>query len=219
MGRPLWRDYGSVVYNCCWPSPAKSFSGPSPAGLIIIFYWFRFESPPTWRARSPYIYTPGTRWPSYSPRHWVPFSSPPTTRRATVAVFEPASTREHHVLAGGSSEIASERTQQKTPFLCWCGWRGITCSFVAVLSGWRRTAWQHCFPQLSYCCVTSSQTRTWRVSLLHIIAGVATWPGSHGNVFTELLPRNGCLCWLNYSGWQQTCHNILYRWTRSSGKN
>jgi hypothetical protein len=41
-----------------------------------------------------YLYPPGTRWPSYSPRQWVPFSSPPTTRRATVEVFNPASTRD-----------------------------------------------------------------------------------------------------------------------------
>jgi hypothetical protein len=29
---------------------------------------------PTWRARSPYLYPPGTGWPSYTQRHWVPFS-------------------------------------------------------------------------------------------------------------------------------------------------
>jgi hypothetical protein len=39
--------------------------------------------PPTWRARSPYLYLPGTGWPSYAPKHWVPFSQPPTTRWAT----------------------------------------------------------------------------------------------------------------------------------------
>jgi hypothetical protein len=61
-------------------------------GLVTKFYCLRFESPPTWRARPPYLYPPGTGWPSYTPRHWVPFSSPPTTRRAAVAVFEPAST-------------------------------------------------------------------------------------------------------------------------------
>jgi hypothetical protein len=44
MGRPLWREDGSVVYNCCWSSPAHSFSGPSPAGLMSIFYCFRFET-------------------------------------------------------------------------------------------------------------------------------------------------------------------------------
>jgi hypothetical protein len=80
------------VHNCCWSSPAQSFSGPSPAGLMTILYCFRFETVPTWRARSPYLYPPGTGWPSYTPMHWVPFSSPPTTRRATVEAFEPAST-------------------------------------------------------------------------------------------------------------------------------
>jgi hypothetical protein len=51
------------------------------------------DPPPTWRARSPYLYPPGTGWPSYTPMHWDPFSSPPTTRRAVVEVFDPASTR------------------------------------------------------------------------------------------------------------------------------
>jgi hypothetical protein len=25
MGRSLWREDGSVVYNCCWPSPGQSW--------------------------------------------------------------------------------------------------------------------------------------------------------------------------------------------------
>jgi hypothetical protein len=53
----------------------------------------QIRAPPYWRARSPYLYPPGTGWPSYTPRHWVPFLSPPTTRRAAVEVFEPVSTR------------------------------------------------------------------------------------------------------------------------------
>jgi hypothetical protein len=48
---------------------------------MTIFYCLRFETPPTWRARSPYLYPPGTGWPSYTLRYWVPFSSSPTTRR------------------------------------------------------------------------------------------------------------------------------------------
>jgi hypothetical protein len=28
----------SVVFSCCWASPAESFSGLSPAGLLTIFY-------------------------------------------------------------------------------------------------------------------------------------------------------------------------------------
>jgi hypothetical protein len=48
----LWREDWSVVYNCCWPSPAQSLSRPSTAGLMITFYCLRFETPPTWRDRS-----------------------------------------------------------------------------------------------------------------------------------------------------------------------
>jgi hypothetical protein len=77
MYHPLWREDAFVVYNCCWPSPAQSFSGPSPAGLMTTFYCLRFETPTTWRARSPYLYPIGTGWPSYTPRHWVPFSAHP----------------------------------------------------------------------------------------------------------------------------------------------
>jgi hypothetical protein len=39
VGRPLWRQDGSVFYICCWPLPAQSFFGPSPLGLATIFYW------------------------------------------------------------------------------------------------------------------------------------------------------------------------------------
>jgi hypothetical protein len=28
VGRPLWREDGSVFCTCCWPSPEQSFSGP-----------------------------------------------------------------------------------------------------------------------------------------------------------------------------------------------
>jgi hypothetical protein len=45
-------------------SPAQSFSVPSPAGLMTVFYCHGFETPPqTWRTRSPYLYHPGTGWP------------------------------------------------------------------------------------------------------------------------------------------------------------
>jgi hypothetical protein len=64
VGRPLWREDGSVFYIWCWPLPAQSFFGPSPLGLI--FYCLRFET-------SLFV--------------------APTTRRVTVEVFDPASTR------------------------------------------------------------------------------------------------------------------------------
>jgi hypothetical protein len=37
MVSPLWREDGSVVYNCCWTSPAQSFSDPSPAEFMHFF--------------------------------------------------------------------------------------------------------------------------------------------------------------------------------------
>jgi hypothetical protein len=37
VGRPLWREDGSVVCNCYWSLPAQSFLGPSPIGLVAIF--------------------------------------------------------------------------------------------------------------------------------------------------------------------------------------
>jgi hypothetical protein len=104
---------GRVCSLHCWrPSPAQSYSGPGPAGLMIIFYCLRFETPPTWRARSPYLFPPGAGWPGYTHRHWVPFSSPLTTRRATVEVSEPASTGEPTIHGNYSSlySLGTDRT-------------------------------------------------------------------------------------------------------------
>jgi hypothetical protein len=56
VGRFLRREDASFVYNCCWPSPTQSFSGHSPAGLMTIFYCLRFKTPPTWKARFPYLH-------------------------------------------------------------------------------------------------------------------------------------------------------------------
>jgi hypothetical protein len=91
VGRPLWREGGSVIYNCCWPLLSQSFSGPSPVGLVTIFYSLWVGTPRTWRTRSPHFYPPGTGWPSYAPRHWVPFLSLSVTCRSMVEVFELAS--------------------------------------------------------------------------------------------------------------------------------
>jgi hypothetical protein len=63
----------AVVWNCYWPSPAQSFLGLSPVGLATIFYSLRFDTPPTWRARPPYLYPPGTGWPFIPPSTGFPF--------------------------------------------------------------------------------------------------------------------------------------------------
>jgi hypothetical protein len=88
----LWRtEDGSVVYNCCWPSPAQSFSVPSPVGLVTIFYCLRFETS---------------------------FSSPPTTRRVTVEVFDPVFTRDSQLWLECTNQlpdITATRPEYKSP--------------------------------------------------------------------------------------------------------
>jgi hypothetical protein len=81
VGRPFWRDDGSVVYICCWASPAKSFSGPSPAGLMTAIYSPKLETSGTFFGQIPIIISPqeqggpvispGTRWLSCFSR-WLP---------------------------------------------------------------------------------------------------------------------------------------------------
>jgi hypothetical protein len=44
-----------------------------------LYFTVSSETPPTWRARFPYLYPPGTGWPSYTSGHWVPFTSSFTT--------------------------------------------------------------------------------------------------------------------------------------------
>jgi hypothetical protein len=43
VGRPLWRENGSVFCICSWSSPAQYFSGRSVLRLATIFYCLRYE--------------------------------------------------------------------------------------------------------------------------------------------------------------------------------
>jgi hypothetical protein len=74
---------------------------------MTIFCCLRFETPHTWRARSPYLYPPGTGCPSYTPRYLVPFSSPPMTRRVTVEVFTLRSMYGSKAISGRTSRLCS----------------------------------------------------------------------------------------------------------------
>jgi hypothetical protein len=58
VGRSLWREDGFVVYSCCWPSPAQSFSGPSPVGLATKFYCLQIWGFPSCRLQR----LAGLRW-------------------------------------------------------------------------------------------------------------------------------------------------------------
>jgi hypothetical protein len=132
--RLLWREDGSVVDSCRWSSPAQSFSCPSLAGLIT-FYCLRFETLPTWRARSPYLYPPGTGWPDYIPMHWVPFSFLHMTRRATVEVLDPASTRGIHAYNSLARTTVENTVSNSSPI--------VACWFVAVETLLKSFPWEH----------------------------------------------------------------------------
>lgn len=51
--------------------PARSFSGPSLAGLVIIFYCISFETPSNLRAVFLYLFPPETGCQSFTPGQWV----------------------------------------------------------------------------------------------------------------------------------------------------
>jgi hypothetical protein len=65
---------------------STSLSGQSREGSISIYYSLIWDSPDL-QDQVPVFISPGTRWPSYIPRHRVPFSSLLTPRRVTVEVF------------------------------------------------------------------------------------------------------------------------------------
>jgi hypothetical protein len=48
---------------------------------------FQIRESPNLESRSPYLYPPGTEWPSYNPRHKVPFPSRFTKRGAMVDII------------------------------------------------------------------------------------------------------------------------------------
>jgi hypothetical protein len=80
LWRPLWREDRSIIY--CTIASGRFQSSHSWVKVPLNsrpYFTFSFQTPPTWRVRSPYLYPPGTGWPSYTLGHWVPFLSPLTT--------------------------------------------------------------------------------------------------------------------------------------------
>jgi hypothetical protein len=103
------RDYQLRLRVYIWEVYIQVTQQDAPhKNKIHIFIVPNLEALSTWRARSPYLYPPGTGWPSYTPAHWVPFPSPLTTRRATVEVFEPSNTRERSMSVEWSQLINCE---------------------------------------------------------------------------------------------------------------
>jgi hypothetical protein len=116
VGRYLWREDGSVVYNCSWPSPAQSFSGPSPMGLVIIFYCFRLKTSLFIASYDSQGYGGGIRpslhtgaslfWPvaqyfktSTRTKYRTPFQSVPTRISVVTVLFQRTSNSSNKIIA------------------------------------------------------------------------------------------------------------------------
>jgi hypothetical protein len=73
LQRPLWREDGSVIYCAIASGPCQSSnSWVKVPQNSRPYFAVSCETPPPCRARSPYVYPPGTGWPSYTPGHWAP---------------------------------------------------------------------------------------------------------------------------------------------------
>jgi hypothetical protein len=55
VGRPLWREVGSVVFSFCRASPAQPFSDLRPTGLTSIFYCLYFWDSPNLEGEVPFF--------------------------------------------------------------------------------------------------------------------------------------------------------------------
>jgi hypothetical protein len=106
VGSPPWQKDESVIYL----NNFLSLSGSAPKNSLP-HLTVSSETPPIWRARSPYLYPPGTGWSSYTPEHWVPFLTLLMTHRATVEVLQPAYTRVSKY--GLQQKACSEKIKEK----------------------------------------------------------------------------------------------------------
>jgi hypothetical protein len=123
---------------------------------MTIFYCLQLQTPTTWRTRSPYLYSPKTGCPNYTPRKRVPFSSPSSDRRTTVEA------------------IWLNATQSESELLH--DWPFTAHQFVLTTSPLRLTTTNFIF-QLNTCgystYVTSSLTRGWICSLQFLLVLVS----------------------------------------------
>jgi hypothetical protein len=70
VGRPLWREVGSVLFSFCQASPVQPFSDLSPMGLMSIVYCLYFWDSPNLEGQVPVFISPRNRVTQLYPRAW-----------------------------------------------------------------------------------------------------------------------------------------------------
>jgi hypothetical protein len=161
---------------------------------MTTFYCFGFETTPTWRAMSPYVYPPITWWSGYTPRYWVPFSSPLTSRKATVEVLNPASTRVSlilsHITTHGQSASLS---WYQAPI--WGLWTDFyDCQTIAGLLIWgalsdERTGLSFTIAVFASAVILRSESRGAHAHIL--LSQIWNSPNLEDQVPVFISPRNG----------------------------
>jgi hypothetical protein len=68
VGRPLWREVGSVIFSFCWASPEQPFSDLSPTGLMSIVYRLYILDSPNQQGQVPVLISPRNRVAQLYPR-------------------------------------------------------------------------------------------------------------------------------------------------------
>jgi hypothetical protein len=116
MYHPVWWEDGSVVCNWCWSSPAQSFSNPSPAGLMTIFYDLTIRDSPDLECQVPVCISPRNRVARLHPQALgFLFVASYDSQGYGGGIRPRLHTGHSPVMAAGSRYIASARTAQKTP--------------------------------------------------------------------------------------------------------
>jgi hypothetical protein len=122
---------------------------------MTIFYCLRFESLPTWRTRSSYLYLPWTGWPGYTPRHWV-FDSRLTNSKVKITLRLRASQSVSQswcrAPSGAHDQIFITVWQL---WSCYCGAPSLTRGQLSVpfINPWQGPRRNHRFQHCLYCCV------------------------------------------------------------------
>jgi hypothetical protein len=130
----MWGADGSVVYNCTWSSPAQSFSGPSPMGLVTIFYCLRLETSLFVASYDSQGYGGGIQPRLSSKPPWSPLASSYICQAAGIKITSLKNSvfrirgRSLSLIRCHEKVLIETLANKQLKFHCWPRWEGVhTC--------------------------------------------------------------------------------------------